>query len=183
MSAIGDILNNKEISFKYKRHYFSLKTRINTKMWSDEDAIYYDLDNNENQVKVKTIASFWTLLAEIPNEDRAVSLISHLKILLLLALRILSLPFPQIILIFRNQEWDLKDRSILRLRLWLSRGLKNTHDMNLPGSVLSGIFTICSIPFIWKEKEKVIFMRPTSLIKKALRSGRKRGFSKKKVHG
>ncbi len=79
MSAIGDVLNNKEISFKYKRHYFSLKTRINSKMWSEEDSIYYDLDKEENPVKVKTIASFWTLLAEIPNEDRAVSLIAHLK--------------------------------------------------------------------------------------------------------
>ncbi len=79
MSAIGDILNNKDISFKYKRHYFSLKTRINSKMWNDEDSMYYDLDRDGNHVRVKTIASFWTLLAEIPNEDRAVGLITHLK--------------------------------------------------------------------------------------------------------
>jgi len=79
MSELGDILNDKEMSFKYKRKYFSLKTRISSLMWNEEDGIYYDIDENEKQVKVKTIASFWTLLAEIPNEDRASSLIDHLK--------------------------------------------------------------------------------------------------------
>ena len=29
MSALGDILNDKDLSFQYKRMYFSLKTRIN----------------------------------------------------------------------------------------------------------------------------------------------------------
>ncbi len=79
MSEIGDILNDKEMSFKYKRKYFSLKTRISSLMWNDEEGIYYDLDKDEQQVKIKTIASFWTLLAEIPNEDRANTLIDHLK--------------------------------------------------------------------------------------------------------
>jgi len=79
MSELGDILNDKEISFKYKRHYFSLKTRINSLMWNEEDGLYYDLDKNEDQVRVKTIASFWPLLAELPNEAKAEMLIAHLK--------------------------------------------------------------------------------------------------------
>jgi len=79
MSALGDVLNDKEMSFKYKKHYFSLKTKINSLMWNNDDEFYYDLDKNGNQVKVKTIASFWTLLAEIPNEDKLLSLIEHMK--------------------------------------------------------------------------------------------------------
>jgi neutral trehalase len=79
MSALGDVLNDKEISFQYKKQYFSIKTRINTMMWNEEDGIYYDLDENEEQVKVKTIGSFWTLLAEIPNENKANSLIRLLR--------------------------------------------------------------------------------------------------------
>lgn len=79
MSELGDILNDKEMSFKYKRKYFSLKTRISSLMWNEEDGIYYDIDADEKQIKVKTIAAFWPLLAEIPNEDRANSLIEHLK--------------------------------------------------------------------------------------------------------
>jgi neutral trehalase len=79
MSALADILNDKELSFRYKRQYFSLKTRINSLMWDTEDRIYYDLDAGENRVKVKTVAAFWTLLAELPNEDRADGLFEHLQ--------------------------------------------------------------------------------------------------------
>ena len=78
MSALGDILNDKEISYRYKKAYFSLKTRISSLMWNDKDRFYYDLDKDENQVTVKTAASFWPLLAEIPNEVRGEGLISHL---------------------------------------------------------------------------------------------------------
>jgi neutral trehalase len=79
MSALADILNDKELGFRYKRQYFSLKTRINSLMWDPEDRIYYDLDARENRVKVKTIAAFWPLLAEIPNEERAEGLFEHLQ--------------------------------------------------------------------------------------------------------
>ncbi|MDA3852241.1 MAG: trehalase family glycosidase [Spirochaetaceae bacterium] len=79
MSALGEILNDKELSFKYRKHYFSLKTRMNNKMWNHDENYYYDLDKDENQIKVKTIASFWPLLAEMPNEDRAELIIEELK--------------------------------------------------------------------------------------------------------
>jgi neutral trehalase len=79
MAQLGEILNDKEISFRYNRHYFSLKTRINNLMWNDADGIYYDLDRKEKQVKVKTIASFWPLLAELPNEVKSEQLMAHLS--------------------------------------------------------------------------------------------------------
>ncbi|MEW5814384.1 MAG: trehalase family glycosidase [Spirochaetota bacterium] len=79
LSALGDILNDKEISFKYKRAYFSIKTRINSLMWNEDDGFYYDLDKKGVQISVKTIAAFWSLLAEIPNENKANRLIEHLK--------------------------------------------------------------------------------------------------------
>ena len=78
MAALGDILNDKDISFIYKRNYFSLKTRLNTMMWNDSDAFYYDIDAAEHQVPIKTIGAFWALLAEIVNEDRSERLIEHL---------------------------------------------------------------------------------------------------------
>lgn len=79
LSALGDILNDKEASFQFKRNYFSLKTRINSQMWDAEDGFYYDLDKSERQTRTKTIGGYWPLLAEIPNEDRAERLIAHLK--------------------------------------------------------------------------------------------------------
>jgi neutral trehalase len=79
MSALADILNDKEASFQYKRQYFSLKTRINTLMWNNEDGFYYDIDKYERQVKVKTLAGYWSLLAEIPNDDKAERIIDKLS--------------------------------------------------------------------------------------------------------
>ena len=79
MSALGDILNDKDLSFKYKRAYFSLKTRINSLMWNNETGFYHDLDKEEQKLPHKTIAGFWPLLAEIPNADKADALIAHLS--------------------------------------------------------------------------------------------------------
>lgn len=79
MSALGDILNDKEISFQYKRQYFSLKTRINSMMWDSGTGIYHDLDKDGNRTASKTLAGFWPLLAEIPNADKADILIEHLS--------------------------------------------------------------------------------------------------------
>jgi len=79
MSAMGDILNDKETSFQYKRLYFSLKTRINSLMWDQDGGFYYDLDADGQRVMVKTIAGFWPLLAEIPNDDKAERVIDKLS--------------------------------------------------------------------------------------------------------
>lgn len=79
LSAIGDILNDKELSFRYKRLYFSLKTRINSLMWDPDDRFYYDLDVKEKRLNRKHIGAYWTLLAEIPNEERADGFIAHLS--------------------------------------------------------------------------------------------------------
>lgn len=79
LSELGEILNDKEISFKYKRHYFSLKTKINQLFWNEDLGLYLDLDANLQQVKVLSIATFWTLLAEIPTEAKIKKLMPHLK--------------------------------------------------------------------------------------------------------
>ena len=79
MSAVGDILNDKELSFQYKRAYFSLKTRINNLMWDSSTGFYHDLNKEEERLPQKTIAGFWPLLAEIPNADKADALIDHLS--------------------------------------------------------------------------------------------------------
>lgn len=80
MSNIGDILNDKELSFRYKRVYFSLKTRINSMMWDPETQFYYDLDGEGGRiVSNKHIGCYWTMLAEIPNFEYAEYLINKLK--------------------------------------------------------------------------------------------------------
>ncbi|GHV64588.1 hypothetical protein AGMMS49587_17270 [Spirochaetia bacterium] len=79
MSAMADILNDKEASFQYKRQYFSLKTRINSLMWDGNDGFYHDIDRSEQRLPAKTIAGYWPLLAEIPNDDKAERIIGKLS--------------------------------------------------------------------------------------------------------
>ena len=79
MSALGEILNDKDLGFQYKKMYFSLKTRINNLMWDSETGFYHDLDKDEKRLSHKTIAGFWPLLAELPNADKADQLIAHLS--------------------------------------------------------------------------------------------------------
>ncbi|MDR3277063.1 MAG: hypothetical protein LBT11_07665 [Treponema sp.] len=79
MSALADIMNDKEISFQFKKRYFSLKTRINNLMWDPDDGFYYDIDEDEKRIPVKTLAGYWPLLAEIPNGDKAERIIEKLE--------------------------------------------------------------------------------------------------------
>ncbi len=79
LSNIGDILNDKELSFRYKRLYFSLKTRINSMMWDPETRYYHDLDSKGEIIPLKMIGAFWTLFAEIPNEERGAVMVSMLR--------------------------------------------------------------------------------------------------------
>ncbi len=78
-SMIGDILNDKELSFRYKKLYFILKTRINSLMWDPETSFYYDLDAEEKRLPLKMISAYWTLLAEIPNDEKATLMVEKLK--------------------------------------------------------------------------------------------------------
>ena len=79
LSKIGDVLNDKDTGFKYKRAYFALKTRISQMMWDDASDFYYDLDRHGRRLAVRTIGAFWTLLAKIPNEDKSERLIAYLS--------------------------------------------------------------------------------------------------------
>lgn len=79
LSALGDILNDKDIAFRYKKQYFGLKTRISSQMWNEEKGFYFDLDGDERQLPLRHLGAYWVLMAEIPNEDRAERIIAHLK--------------------------------------------------------------------------------------------------------
>lgn len=78
LGEIADILNEKEIEFQYKKMYFSLKTKINEKMWDEKTHFYYDLDANGNKVMTKNLSAYWTMLAELPTEEKAQDLIADL---------------------------------------------------------------------------------------------------------
>jgi len=79
MAELGHILNDKDIEFRYRQRFFSLKTRVNQLMWNEDAGFYLDLDEAKEQLPAKTIAGFWPLLTRIPNEARVEKLIAHLR--------------------------------------------------------------------------------------------------------
>lgn len=71
--------------FNYKSDYkiylpdiINISEKINLLCWDDESKFYYDLTLEGKKMSVKTIAAYWTLLAEIPDKNRANALISCL---------------------------------------------------------------------------------------------------------
>jgi glycogen debranching enzyme len=79
---LGKICEHEKVEAKAKKFYTRSKAiakKINQWMWNEEDGLYYDVDDNGEQVKVKTAASFWPMLAEICSKEQASRLIENLK--------------------------------------------------------------------------------------------------------
>lgn len=51
---------------------------VNTRLWHEEDAFYYDEWRDGTLSGVKSVASYWALLAEIVPEDRLERFVAHL---------------------------------------------------------------------------------------------------------
>lgn len=79
IAELGNIINDKSITFRYKQRYFALKTRINTMMWNSSLDVYCDLDKDEEQLSVKTLASFWPILVNIPDTRKLECLVRQLQ--------------------------------------------------------------------------------------------------------
>jgi len=79
IERIATILRNQKTAAFFRKEYKELKEKINDLMWDDESGYYWDLDTANVFVRVKTIAPFWTLLAEVAPCDRADALIEHLE--------------------------------------------------------------------------------------------------------
>lgn len=75
---IADRLGEEKLVEKYHREYEELVLLVNELMWDEEEGIYYDLDRKGNKVRVKTVASFWPLLARLATPEQAARLVEHL---------------------------------------------------------------------------------------------------------
>ena len=79
---LGKICECENEHIKAKKFYEKSKNiadKINQWMWNEEDGLYYDVDDNGEQVKVKTAASFWPMLAEICTQEQAKRMVKNLK--------------------------------------------------------------------------------------------------------
>lgn len=74
-ALVGDEANEAE----WNEKYLEKKDMVNRLYWDETDQFYYDIDCNTHEFyKVMTIASYWTLTAEIASEDQAQALAKQL---------------------------------------------------------------------------------------------------------
>ena len=78
MSRIAAVSGDQAGMQTYRDEYETLKTQINTLMWDENDGMYWDLDAGDLAMKVKTVAPFWALLAEITTPAQNQKLLAHL---------------------------------------------------------------------------------------------------------
>ena len=78
ISNMYEVLGDNSKTNDYRLKAADIKGEINKFCWNEEDGFYYDVDNEGNQIEIKTIAGFWPLLANVANEEQAGKLISHL---------------------------------------------------------------------------------------------------------
>ena len=56
-----------------------LSTKVNKLMWDDEKKFYFDLTIEGKKTPVRTVAAFWTLLAQVASSEQAKHLVAELQ--------------------------------------------------------------------------------------------------------
>lgn len=79
LAAMCEQLGEREKAETFREHADAIAEKINRWMWNEEDGLYYDVDDRGNQIKWKTVACFWPMLAGITSEQQEVRLIANLK--------------------------------------------------------------------------------------------------------
>lgn len=80
ISRLADVIGEKKIAETYQKLYAQRKAIINKYYWDEADGFYYDiLETDSSFVKVRTPASYWVMLAEIPDRKRAEKLLGYAR--------------------------------------------------------------------------------------------------------
>jgi glycogen debranching enzyme len=79
MSKMYALIGDKDNEEKWNKKYLEKKEIVNTLYWDDKDKFYYDIDCNTHEFyKIMTIASYWTMTAEIASKEQAQELVKQL---------------------------------------------------------------------------------------------------------
>ena len=80
ISSLYSSLGKKEEAREWEGEYKALVRKINELYWDEEDGFYYDVDVvTKKPCRVKTIASFWPLLAGAASPEQAARMVEHVK--------------------------------------------------------------------------------------------------------
>ncbi len=78
LAQISNLLNEKEDYANYMAEYRIMKDLINRNLWDDREGFYFDRHWDGRFSRKKAASNFYPLLAQIPDEKRALQMIKHL---------------------------------------------------------------------------------------------------------
>ena len=79
MAYMADVLGEKDKASYFRNRADEIAALMNKWMWNSEDGLYYDVDDKGKQIKRKTIACFWPMLAGVTTEAQTEALLKNLK--------------------------------------------------------------------------------------------------------
>jgi len=74
ISKIAKVIGDNANQQLFYQKFTDIKNLINAKMWDNTDQFYYDLSLSGQLAKVKSVASFWPMLAEVSDQTKNGSL-------------------------------------------------------------------------------------------------------------
>ena len=78
ISRLAKEAGNEGVEKQFTAIYQELKDIVNKYYWDEVDGFYYDIKASDHSfVKVKTPASYWVMLAEIPSKEQAKRMMEH----------------------------------------------------------------------------------------------------------
>ena len=76
---MAECLGRTEAIDGLKQEAEHLTEQVNSMLWSDEDAFYYDLWRDGTQNRVKSVGAYWALLADVVPDGKRKAFLSHLE--------------------------------------------------------------------------------------------------------
>jgi hypothetical protein len=79
LADMAAVLQKQDDALKYQAESAALKEAINKLMWDQTTGFYYDLTLDGRQIKIKTVAAFWSLVAEVATKEQAEQLVAQIN--------------------------------------------------------------------------------------------------------
>lgn len=79
MSRIAALLGDSDQAAYWQAVHSELSNQLNSLYWDEADGFYYDILDGGEKCKVKTIASWWPVMAGMADSSRAARMIGHLR--------------------------------------------------------------------------------------------------------
>ena len=113
----------------WQKTYNGLKKEINDNYWDEEDGFYYDIAIADGKCcKIKSAASFWPMLAEIPNQKQAERMAEYLR-----SEKYMGGQYPWVSLSRDDRDYNSETGNYWRGGIWLPMAYMGTKALEKYG--------------------------------------------------